>query len=138
MLRREFLGWIGVGWLASSLPVAIALFTLPTRAEAPRQSIKVGSLADLKTQGFLIVKKPTKIIVIPNPNPKDKIKFLARTAECNHERCTVKWQANNQQFVCPCHGSAFKLDGSIAKGPATEALKSLDLRVEGQDIFVKV
>jgi Rieske Fe-S protein len=62
--------------------------------------------------------------------------FKAFTAVCTHQGCTVA-DVRNGTINCPCHGSAFKIaDGSVANGPAARALKAVDIKVEGSQIFL--
>lgn len=48
--------------------------------------------------------------------------FIALTAVCTHEGCAVSG-FQNQNYVCPCHGSTFTTSGSVVAGPATRALR---------------
>ena len=49
---------------------------------------------------------------------------FALQAECTHLGCLVgPWNPLSQRFVCPCHGSEYKRDGSVARGPAPKPLK---------------
>ena len=49
---------------------------------------------------------------------------FALQAECTHLGCLVgPWNPLSQRFVCPCHGSEYKRDGSVARGPAPRPLK---------------
>jgi cytochrome b6-f complex iron-sulfur subunit len=132
MNRREFLSWVGVGWVASSLPVAIAATTTVANAQTTR--INVGTLAQLDERGFLSVKRPKKVIVIRDPS--DSTKLLARTANCNHRNCMVNWASQDVQFRCPCHNSRFVVDGHVVRGPATQALSPLTVTVEGPNVIV--
>ena len=50
--------------------------------------------------------------------------FVALTAMCTHEACTVTG-FQNQTYVCPCHGSEFDTTGRVLKGPAPAALRRL-------------
>ncbi|MFN7977530.1 MAG: Rieske (2Fe-2S) protein [Vicinamibacterales bacterium] len=49
--------------------------------------------------------------------------YTVLTAVCTHQSCTVSGFQSNR-FVCPCHGSQFTTSGSVANGPATQALRS--------------
>ncbi|MEG2245287.1 MAG: Rieske 2Fe-2S domain-containing protein, partial [Erysipelotrichaceae bacterium] len=41
---------------------------------------------------------------------------------CPHLGCTLSFQSESKLWCCPCHGSCFHVDGSIAKGPANAKL----------------
>lgn len=43
------------------------------------------------------------------------------SAICTHAGCSVKYGLGSQ-LVCPCHGSKFRLDGSVVTGPAQTPL----------------
>jgi len=45
---------------------------------------------------------------------------------CSHLGCSVAWTPADQLFECPCHGSRFHIDGSVAHGPAVYPLSHLD------------
>jgi cytochrome b6-f complex iron-sulfur subunit len=47
--------------------------------------------------------------------------FVAVTAICTHEQCTVS-TFQNQIYECPCHGSQYSTSGSVIRGPATRSL----------------
>lgn len=62
--------------------------------------------------------------------------FLAVYQRCTHLGCAVPFDAARGQFVCPCHGSAFELDGAVVNPPAP---RPLDLfAVEIRDGLVRV
>ena len=44
---------------------------------------------------------------------------------CPHLGCKVKFDQQNQRFICPCHGSQFNLRGQYVKGPAKKDLTRL-------------
>lgn len=48
--------------------------------------------------------------------------FVALTAICTHEQCTVTG-FQNSQYVCLCHGSQYSTTGAVIMGPATRALQ---------------
>jgi cytochrome b6-f complex iron-sulfur subunit/menaquinol-cytochrome c reductase iron-sulfur subunit len=61
----------------------------------------------------------------------------AFSATCPHLGCGVG--AAEGGFACPCHGSAFGLDGAVRGGPAPRGLDPLEVRVTpGEDRAVLV
>jgi Rieske Fe-S protein len=48
--------------------------------------------------------------------------FIAKgrtlTRKCPHQGCTLNYNSNRKEFVCPCHHSRFNLDGNCISGPA--------------------
>jgi Rieske Fe-S protein len=61
--------------------------------------------------------------------------FKGFSAICTHLGCTVS-QVANGTINCPCHGSRFNLDGSVADGPATRPLSAKAVSVQGDAIVL--
>jgi cytochrome b6-f complex iron-sulfur subunit len=153
MDRRAFLGWIGVGMLASSLPVVIAACTetdsgknsggtdkgssQPTPSARSDGFQALGTVKDLKEKGSLLnendAAKP--VLIFTNPNTQQ---IAALHAQCPHQGCIVQWEANLKVFKCPCHGSKFDSSGQVKVGPAKAPLTAFQTKVEGETILVKV
>lgn len=55
--------------------------------------------------------------------------FLAVFRRCSHLGCSVPYDPSVQQFVCPCHGSAFTMDGDVLNEPAPRPLDLFALSV---------
>jgi Rieske Fe-S protein len=61
--------------------------------------------------------------------------FKGFSATCTHAGCTVNKVADGT-IDCPCHGSKFNLDGSVANGPASSPLEAKAVSVEGDSIVL--
>ncbi|WP_038972403.1 FAD-dependent oxidoreductase [Bradyrhizobium genomosp. III] len=48
------------------------------------------------------------------------------SASCTHLGCVVHWNALEQCWDCPCHGSQFAPDGTALNGPAVSPLGDID------------
>ena len=49
---------------------------------------------------------------------------------CPHLGCTVPWNREKKQFICPCHNAIFSPDGERISGPAQRAMDTLETKVE--------
>jgi len=56
--------------------------------------------------------------------------FLALSRICTHLGCSVPWDEEKKQFVCPCHGSTFNLAGEVLTAPAPRPLDIYPVRIE--------
>jgi len=73
--------------------------------------------------------------------------WLVRTTEdgpirafstiCPHLGCGVDFDEQAGKFNCPCHTSAFDLDGRCLSGPSPRGLDELETHVEGRDVLVR-
>jgi len=50
---------------------------------------------------------------------------VALSAVCPHLGCIVQWEAERQDFLCPCHAGYFTSDGEVISGPPPRALARL-------------
>lgn len=153
MNRRTFLTWVGVGWVASSLPVAIAACSSNTiesesAGDAPTEAASsssrsdgfesVGTISQLESNaGQILDKKFTLGPVLVVRDPAEPNTLSAVNPTCTHQGCTVGWQADQKAFVCPCHGAKFGIDGAVSKGPATKPLSTYEVKVEKDLVLVK-
>jgi cytochrome b6-f complex iron-sulfur subunit len=149
MDRRTFLSWVGIGTLASTLPVAIAACTSektettaakpsdPVAKDRPDGFSVVGTVKDLDQTGFIQDKGFAGGPLLIVYDPTNKAKLVAVNSTCTHKGCIVDWKADNKEFACACHGSKFKLDGSVAAGPASKPLTTFIARTEGDSVLAK-
>lgn len=159
MKRREFLSWVGLGILSTSIPVAIAACSDTTEPAEPTESTSeieepeakeidtslradgfaaIGLVETLDAEGALSNKNfnGEQVAVIRDPANPDNL--IAVNAFCPHQGCTVEWKGDGDKFACPCHGSSFNADGSIITGPATKGLGSFTAMIENDLVYVKL
>ena len=55
--------------------------------------------------------------------------------KCTHKGCSMNPKAGNKTLICTCHNSAFNLDGSVAKAPATQPLPHYAIRVNDKGLI---
>jgi cytochrome b6-f complex iron-sulfur subunit len=53
---------------------------------------------------------------------------------CTHMGCTVPWNAEQNRFVCPCHGSQYNAVGRVVHGPAPRSLPLVTVVVKQNQI----
>lgn len=155
MKRREFFNFVGLGLVATSLPVAIAACspaeTTEAEADAPEAEpvaseaspearadgfAEIGTVAELDEAGFLANKSFMGEQVVVVRDPADAAGVVALSSLCTHQGCTVDWAES--EFACPCHGSKFGADGEVLEGPASAPLTTFEAMVEGDAVLVKV
>ena len=63
-------------------------------------------------------------------------KILAFSPVCTHLGCAFHWDAGKSDFLCPCHGSEFALDGTVLSGPAPRPLDRFEIKVENARLWL--
>jgi len=65
--------------------------------------------------------------------------IFAVDEQCTHMRCSLLTGALRGTIIsCPCHLAEFDLrDGKVLKGPATVALPTYKVKIEGDEILVE-
>ncbi|MBR8833997.1 MAG: ubiquinol-cytochrome c reductase iron-sulfur subunit [Stigonema ocellatum SAG 48.90 = DSM 106950] len=136
MNRRDFITSFGVGWIASSLPVALAACSAQTTISKDWQS--VGTIGDLDKTGQLLTKNsPLGPVLVVGTSKTKTNNLIAVNPICTHKGCTVEWKSDAKKFECPCHGAEYGADGKVQKGPAKQPLKTYAAKIEGNSVLVK-
>lgn len=139
--RRQALVNTGISLAATTIagcatygkpPAAPAAQAAPTAATPDDAAVSVQSIAstaDIPVGSGVIVDD----VVITQPT---KGKFNGFSAICTHAGCTVA-EVVGTSINCPCHGSSFNLDGTVAKGPAKRPLDAKGIVVQGDSITLQ-
>jgi cytochrome b6-f complex iron-sulfur subunit len=120
--RREFL--VSASAIAGGLVLSLANVGQASAAVAPFADtvIKLDEASPLnKVGGSQTVDTPAGKVIIARTGDAT---WSAVSATCTHKGATLKYDEAAKQFACPSHGSRFNGDGSVAKGPAKDPLKS--------------
>ncbi|MHC1763287.1 MAG: ubiquinol-cytochrome c reductase iron-sulfur subunit [Verrucomicrobiia bacterium] len=156
--RRKFLAGacsVGLGALAVLPPVAAGVMVVldPLRKAAGTNAlVRVTTLDLLPEDGV-----PRKLPIVASqtdawtksPSTPIGAVYLRRTGPkevkafnvvCPHLGCYVEFEAGRQGFICPCHNSAFGLDGSVSdpKSPSPRGLDELEVEIRNEsEVWVK-
>ncbi len=62
--------------------------------------------------------------------------FLALWQRCTHLGCTIPWQEDLGEFLCPCHSSLFDRTGVVTGGPAPRPMDLFPIRLQADGNLV--
>jgi len=152
MSRRRAIGWIlGAGSAVVGVLLAIPLVRMAfyplfanSGANAWTDAGSLNSYDSLQTPVRRLIQIETtdgwqqslsKKVVYVTKSPDGKIRVLS--AVCPHLGCEISWNAEKDQFLCPCHGSVFSPDGARIAGPTPRAMDSLPARIANGRLMVR-
>ena len=139
--RRSFLTKLtfilgGIGTLLIGIPVLGALFE-PLIKKEKKPWRKVGKITEFKVGDTVLVKFPDGDILPWGKEISytaswlrrvDEENFEAYTINCAHLGCPVRWIAESELFLCPCHGGVYYKNGDVAAGPPPRPLQKYPVR----------
>lgn len=144
--RRRFLARLAVAAgslvaIMAGLPM-ISYILLPVSRKMHRQWVSVGP-ADRFAMGETVLVSFENPSATPWAGVSGKSgawvrrvgdsSFIAFVLNCSHLGCPVSWETSSKLFFCPCHGSVYYADGTVAAGPAPFPLQRFRVRVrDGQ------
>ena len=122
-----------------------AVFTLsPLRRARAGQQISLGSVWDF-SETFQLVQHEREL-QDGWQSSVEIVKLFVRvdtkgnpevfSATCTHLGCSVNWEGESSEFVCPCHGGRYAADGSVVAGPPPESLPRMEARMDENEELV--
>jgi menaquinol-cytochrome c reductase iron-sulfur subunit len=63
--------------------------------------------------------------------------FIAFAVNCSHLGCPVRWLADANLFMCPCHGGVYYADGRVAAGPPPRPLTRYNVCVQNGQVQIE-
>ena len=147
--RRTFFGWVTAAistFIGIALTIPIIGFVIsPAFRRQKKEWVPVGNFDDLpigepkdlqytetvkdgwlqthSTKGIWAIKHNDEQVTVFSPI-------------CPHLGCGYRWDSQDRQFKCPCHGSIYDIDGKVKGGPAPRPLDTLPARVENGQLLV--
>lgn len=64
--------------------------------------------------------------------------FIALSPVCSHLGCLVNWDRNKGEFLCPCHGGRYDMEGRVIGGPPPAPLTRLPLEIKEEKVFIGI
>ena len=142
--RRRMLGRItvclGVGCGAAISAPGVGFLVAPLLRATPREWRAVGKASSFKV-GDTVNVTFEDASPLPWAGVTDKTaawlrresesEFVAFSVNCAHLGCPVRWEADAELFLCPCHGGVYYADGRVAavrprtRSPATSAASTV-------------
>jgi menaquinol-cytochrome c reductase iron-sulfur subunit len=150
--RRSFLGVLlglgsfFVGTLLSVPLIRFALFPLLRRTTEVKNS-PVGAITEFSSLSEPAMrtiqieqvdgwrKAVSEKAVYVTKDSQGQLQVL--TSICPHLGCTVPWNKEKHQFICPCHGATFSPDGTRISGPSLRGMDTLETSVENGQLQVR-
>ena len=141
--RRKFYillinGIMGLIGLALAIPAAVYLL-FPPKARKGSQWVKTADLATIpagkpteisfqrtRADGWQLITEKTTAWVVKQPDNQ----VVAFMPNCTHLGCAYHWDDASHTFICPCHTSAFSIDGKVLGGPAPRPLDRYTVKTE--------
>jgi len=62
--------------------------------------------------------------------------YKAISNVCTHLGCHVRWDEDQEAYICPCHDAAFDINGQVLHGPPPRPLDEMNIRIEDGNIFM--
>jgi Rieske Fe-S protein len=148
--RRGFLSiaTLSIGGLISvMLGIPAIAYTLgPSLSRAKSQSwMRLGSINKVelgtptlfkvsvsRQTGWLVQEEKIGVYVLTD-NGRD---FIAMSNICTHLGCRVRWLADRQIFLSPCHYGVFDREGKVISGPPPRPLDRYEVKVENNQLLI--
>jgi cytochrome b6-f complex iron-sulfur subunit len=136
MDRKDFLktsGILSVAAVAGLAAFIEACKKASTSPEGPSVNFTLdltqSSNAALNTSGGTV--SSNGVIVVNNGGS-----YIALAQTCTHQGCSIGYNASGNDFVCPCHGGTYDLNGNVTSGPPPAPLKKYTVTKNGNILTV--
>lgn len=147
--RRKFFQWVtraAAGLIGLGLAIPLIGYVIsPALKRRDKPWVEVGGVDELTAgepkqlnyiatvqDGYLETTTHKAIWAIKQSNGQ----ITVFSPMCTHLGCGYHWDATDQKFKCPCHGSVYDVTGQVLAGPAPRHLDPLPSKVEQGRLLV--
>jgi menaquinol-cytochrome c reductase iron-sulfur subunit len=88
----------------------------------------------LRQNGWTAEEEEVGVYVIT----EDGRNYQALSNICTHLGCRVRWIAEREQFVSPCHNGVFDKHGFVVSGPPPRPLDEFSTKIEDGSLFIEM
>ncbi|HMK61869.1 MAG TPA: ubiquinol-cytochrome c reductase iron-sulfur subunit [Dissulfurispiraceae bacterium] len=64
--------------------------------------------------------------------------LIAFSPVCTHLGCYINWDNNRKEFLCPCHGGRYDVNGRVIAGPPPKPLNRLPVKIDSGRVYIGV
>ncbi|HUY14659.1 MAG TPA: Rieske 2Fe-2S domain-containing protein [Terriglobia bacterium] len=124
--RRDFFNEVAggaMGVAAVGAGIVTVKFISPNVLFEPPSSFRIGPPEDYPINSVTTLQDQLTYLV---RTPEG---FYAETQICQHLGCITAWNPDANLIECPCHGSRYKRDGAIVRGPTPRPLPHFAMRL---------
>jgi cytochrome b6-f complex iron-sulfur subunit len=119
---------LGVGALAFRFLEYLYPVILPVKLV----EIAAGSVTEIPADGVRLLHLPEGPVMLE----KTDNGVRAFSAVCTHLGCIIQWHPEAKQFICPCHGGKYNLNGDVVSGPPPRPLEKIEVKLRDGQVFV--
>jgi menaquinol-cytochrome c reductase iron-sulfur subunit len=149
--RRRFLGWL-TGLIAvfmallAGVPL-IGLLAAPALKRSKQLWVDLGPLKSVgmneptaftfsyqRIDGWLETMVYGTAYAVRRPGEE----LFVLSNICTHLGCPVRWSDKTRDYLCPCHGGVFDVEGKVVAGPPPRPLARYDYRVVKGTIQIRI
>ncbi|MFH1186000.1 MAG: ubiquinol-cytochrome c reductase iron-sulfur subunit [Chloroflexota bacterium] len=149
--RRDFMkGAIAVigGLIGAALGIpAIAYVVGPALKRDQSDWLRLGALSEIelgtptlfkprviRQNGWMAEEENIGVFV----HTEDGRQYTALSNICTHLGCRVRWIAERQQFLSPCHNGVFDKHGYVVSGPPPRPLDEFETKIEEGNLYIQL
>ena len=137
--RRKFIKklWGILGLIAGAELFAISAgFFSPIKrniSSSNKNLVVAGNISDFRLNSVFPFRSGKFYLVRMNDGG-----FIAISLKCSHLGCSVIWNEEKKEFICPCHASSFDLVGNVINPPAPRPLDTFPVIIEEGKVKVNI